>query len=54
MIYPTLVEECDGKLCGYGFDWKPKKVAAPKAWRGSYPDTSFEVVPQENFLEFLL
>lgn len=49
-----LVEEMDGKLSGYEFKWKPKKVKAPKAWHDAYPEASFEVVSQENFLEFLL
>lgn len=49
-----LVEEADGKLSSYEFKWKPKKVKAPKAWTSAYPDASFEVVSQENALEFLL
>jgi len=49
-----LVEEADGKLSGYEFKWKPKKIKAPKAWRDAYPEASFETVSQENFLEFLL
>jgi hypothetical protein len=49
-----LVEERDGQLYGYEFKWKAKKVKAPKAWSTAYPDSEFQVISKDNFLEFLL
>lgn len=49
-----LVEERDGKLYAYEFKWKPQKVKAPKAWADAYPDSEFQVISKENFLEFLI
>jgi len=49
-----LVEERDGNLYAYEFKWQPKKVKAPKAWTDAYPDSEFQVISKENFLEFLI
>jgi len=49
-----LVEERDGQLYAYEFKWKPQKVKAPKAWTDAYPDSEFQVISKDNFLEFLL
>lgn len=49
-----LVEERDGKLYAYEFKWKPQKVKAPKAWADAYPESEFQVISKENFLEFLI
>ena len=47
------VEQRDGKLFGYEFKFKPKKLKPPSAWKRAYPDAEFLVVSQENFLEFI-
>ena len=49
-----LVEDRDGKLYAYEFKWGPRKVNAPKAWADAYPDSEFQVISKENFLEFLI
>jgi hypothetical protein len=49
-----LIEERDGKLFAYEFKWQPKNVKAPKAWSDAYPDSEFQVISKENFLEFLI
>ncbi len=49
-----LIEERDGKLFAYEFKWSPKNVKAPKAWSDTYPDSEFQVISKENFLEFLI
>lgn len=49
-----LVEDRDGKLFGYEFKLKPKKVKAPKAWGNAYPDAEFQIISKDNFLEFLI
>lgn len=47
------VEERDGKLFGFEFKWKDKKMSAPKLWRSSYPGSGFEIINQDNFLDFV-
>lgn len=49
-----LIEERDGKLYAYEFKWATQKVKAPKAWSEAYPDSEFQVISKENFLEFLI
>jgi len=48
-----LVEEESGKLCGYEFKWNKGKISAPPSWLQAYPQAKFEVVNQENFLNFI-
>ncbi|MEN8118250.1 MAG: ATP-binding protein [Bacteroidota bacterium] len=49
-----LVEEREGKLFGYEFKYSSKKTKAPKAWEKAYPDSDFEVISKDNFLDFLI
>ncbi len=47
-----LIEERNGKL--YAFEFKfGKKSKEPKQWRAAYPDSEFNVVTPDNFLEFI-
>lgn len=48
-----LVEERDGKLLGYEFKWGMKRSKAPKDWLNTYKEAQFQVVNQENYLEFI-
>lgn len=48
-----LVEEREGKLFGYEFKWQAKKTKSPKLWLDTYPNASYQVIDQKNFLEFL-
>lgn len=48
-----FVEERDGKLHGYEIKWKQQKVKEPSDWHKAYDDTSFEVINQENYLDFI-
>jgi len=48
-----LVEEREGKLFGYEFKWQAKKTKPPKLWLDTYPNASYQVIDQKNFLEFL-
>lgn len=48
-----LVEERDGKLFGFEFKWGTKIPVAPKDWIKHYPDTSYTVINQDNYLEFI-
>jgi uncharacterized protein len=49
-----LIEERGGKLYGYEFKLNPRKAKAPKAWIEAYPESEFQVISKENFLEFLI
>ena len=47
------VEERDGFLRGFEFKWKEKKVKAPKIWKETYANSSFDVIHQNNYLDFI-
>jgi len=49
-----LIEEREGKLFGYEFKLKAKKLKAPKAFSEAYPGSEFHVISKENFLEYLI
>ncbi len=49
-----FVEERDGKLYGFEFKWNPKKLANGKYWLEAYPEASFKVINNHNFLEWLV
>ncbi len=49
-----LVEEQNGKLKGYEFKWGNKKSKTPALWKETYPDSSFEIISLDNFLEFVV
>jgi len=48
------IEEYDWKLHTYEFKWWNKSVKIPKSFSETYPDSSFEVVNKDNFLDFVL
>jgi uncharacterized protein len=48
-----LIEEREGKLCGYEIKWKDKTVKSPKEWLAGYDNASFKVINKENFNQFL-
>ena len=48
------IEEREGKLFAYEIKWNAKKkVKMPTAWKKGYPDSSFEVINQENYLNWI-
>lgn len=48
------IEDGGGKLSGHEFKWGRKKTRAPKAWHEQYKDSSWEVIDQSNWLDFVL
>ena len=50
-----MIEEREGKLFAYEFKWKAveKKISAPKNWVEAYPDSSFQIIHNENYLSFI-
>jgi predicted AAA+ superfamily ATPase len=49
-----LIEERDGKLFAFEFKWKKGRVSAPKKWRVAYPESEFEVITSDNYLQFII
>ena len=48
-----FIQEYNGKLYGYEIKWKPKKIKPPKLWIETYPDSEFNVITKNNFIEFV-
>lgn len=47
------IEEYDGQLHAFEFKWNPGKGASlPITFKNAYPNTSFEVVRQDNYADF--
>lgn len=50
-----LIEEHSGTLFGYEFKWAAHKPArAPRTWLETYPQSVFQVIHPENYLDFVL
>ncbi|MFH1561489.1 MAG: DUF4143 domain-containing protein [Patescibacteria group bacterium] len=49
-----LIEENGGKLYGYEFKWKAEKSKPPKLWLKTYENSTFQVINQENYFDFVL
>ncbi len=47
------IEEKDGRLMGYELKWKKATAKTPTEWQQSYPDASFEVINQDNYITFV-
>jgi len=48
-----FVEDRNGELFGYEFNWKKSRAAAPAAWVKAYPDSHFELITRENYDDWL-
>ena len=47
------VEERSGRLYAYELKWRSGGTREPKLWRKTYPDSEFQVISPENFLDFV-
>lgn len=48
------IEDREGKLHAYEFKWNPRKKAKlPNVFKATYPNSEFEVINRENFLEWI-
>jgi len=45
-----LIIESQSSLLAYEFKWGEKKSKVPVAFAGAYPNTSYEIINQENYL----
>ncbi len=48
-----LIEASDEKLSAFEFKWSNKKVKPPLFFVKSYPDSTFQEVNRDNYLEFI-
>ena len=48
-----LVEEIGGRLYAYEIKWQKTKGKPPKAWKETYPNSSWQLVNNQNFLEVI-
>lgn len=48
-----LIEESGGVLSGFEFKWANKKTKVPEEFLKSYENSTFSVITQENYLEFI-
>lgn len=49
-----FVEERGGHIYGFEMKWGKKKTSPPKGWAESYPNSSYEVISRDNYLDFIL
>ncbi len=47
------VEEREGVLHGYEIKWQTKNIKEPALWRQTYPNALFQIINNENYLEFI-
>lgn len=48
-----FIEEREGKLSGYEMKWKEDRVKPPKDFLSTYPGSTYEVINQGNYLDFV-
>lgn len=48
-----LIEESDGNLTGFEFKWLEKKIKLPDLFLNTYDHSSFKLIHNQNFLEFV-
>jgi len=49
-----LIEEREGKLYGYEFKWGKGKATPAKLWQETYPESKFQLINRDNFIDFLV
>lgn len=49
-----FIEEREGKLFGYEFKWKDRAIKKPPEWVENYPESEFQVVSRDNFIDFVV
>ena len=49
------IEEREGNLFAYELKWNvKKKVKIPSAWKEAYPESKFEVMTPENYIDWVV
>lgn len=49
-----IIKESNGVLQAIECKWHGNQIRIPKLWQESYPESSFDVINKENYLDFLL
>jgi predicted AAA+ superfamily ATPase len=49
-----LIEESGTNLAAFEFKWNKRKVKTPTAWKNNYSEATFEVINNENYINFVL
>ncbi|HNR81517.1 MAG TPA: ATP-binding protein [Candidatus Pacearchaeota archaeon] len=49
-----IVKESSGKLAAFECKWQNRGQSAPELWRKNYPQSSFDLIGKDNYLDFLL
>lgn len=49
-----LLEEQDGRLRAFEFKWQNRRVRVPGSFEKAYPEATFSVVHQDNYLDFIV
>ena len=47
------IEDRSGKLYAYEMKWKTPKSKIPMGWEKAYPDSEFNIINQDNYLEWV-
>lgn len=47
------VEEREGNLFGFEIKWKKDNAKVPADWQKAYPESKFQIINKENYLEFI-
>jgi len=48
-----LIEEKQGRLCGYEIKWSKNRVKVPGDWARGYPGAGYELITKDNYLDFI-
>lgn len=47
-----IIKEAGGQLTAIECKWSKKTAKTPKLWQTAYPESSFQVISQDNYLDF--
>lgn len=48
-----LIEEAGGELAGFEFKWKDKKMVSPALFLNTYPNATYKIIHNQDYLEFI-
>lgn len=48
-----LIELKDQQISAYEFKWRTSKYSVPKSWIDAYPSSTFQLINQANYLDFI-
>ena len=49
-----IIKETNGELIAIECKWSSANISAPNLWKKTYPESKFEIIHQDNYLDFLL